>query len=85
MKDGDGTLPGLEKPFLENAVDMVFWGHVHAYERTYPVANLTVYKTGNPYNDPKAPVYICTGAGGNQEGITDYRDPPSPFSAQRYF
>uniref|UniRef100_A0A914DI15 Purple acid phosphatase n=1 Tax=Acrobeloides nanus TaxID=290746 RepID=A0A914DI15_9BILA len=83
MKDGDSTVPGLEKPYLDNAVDMVFWGHVHSYERTYPVANMTAYKDGNPYHNPKAPVYICTGGAGSQEGHTNFKHSPSPWSAQR--
>jgi hypothetical protein len=37
-------------------------GHVHAYERTFPVYNYTVNKCGT--------VHITIGDGGNSEGIS---------------
>jgi len=53
----------FEKLFYEYNVDVVFSGHVHAYERTVPI-----YKG---VENQKGPVYITNGAGGTQEGLAD--------------
>lgn len=50
----------MEPLLNEYKVNIIFSGHVHAYERTYPV-----YK--NNLND-RSPVYITIGDGGNIEG-----------------
>ena len=50
-----------EPIFMDFGIDLVISGHVHAYERTYPV-----YKN-NVTND--APRYITIGDGGNHEGL----------------
>jgi predicted phosphodiesterase len=53
----------MEQLFYENNVNIVFSGHVHSYERSYPV-----YKNNtNLYG----PVYITIGDGGNLEGHDD--------------
>jgi len=53
----------MEQLFYDNNVNIVFSGHVHAYERSYPV-----YKNNtNLYG----PVYITIGDGGNLEGHDD--------------
>ena len=58
-----------------NNVNIVFSGHVHAYERTYPV-----YKNRT---DKYAPVYITIGDGGNLEGLDNkYYEQPK-WSAYR--
>ena len=54
----------MEPVLFAHGVDLVFAGHVHAYERMFPVyANIT-NKTG-------APTYINIGDGGNREGPAD--------------
>jgi len=51
------------EPLLrEFKVDLFFAGHVHSYERTYPIYNSTVQ--GTSYVNPNATVYIVNGAGG---------------------
>ncbi|OIT30469.1 PREDICTED: purple acid phosphatase 15 [Nicotiana attenuata] len=49
----------MEDLLYEYGVDLVFNGHVHAYERSNRVYNYTL--------DPCGPVYITVGDGGNRE------------------
>lgn len=55
------TRSWAEVLFIKYAVDAVFAGHVHAYERNGGVAY------GTP--SPNAPIYITVGNGGNHEGL----------------
>ncbi|KAJ1415662.1 Metallo-dependent phosphatase-like protein [Ochromonadaceae sp. CCMP2298] len=55
-----------EDIFYENHVNLVFYGHVHSYQRTYPVYNETVAQFD--YSAPTAPTYLLQGASGNREG-----------------
>jgi hypothetical protein len=60
----------LEDLFKEYDVDLYLCGHVHAYERQWPVyKNQVLAKT---YAPPESTVYIVDGAGGCPEGLTDY-------------
>jgi len=54
-----------EDILLRHKVDLVIGGHVHAYERTYPVAKEA--STQRDYVNPSAPTYIVQGASGNRE------------------
>ncbi|CAN4107495.1 unnamed protein product [Withania somnifera] len=82
------TMRVIYEPWFVNAkVDMVFAGHVHAYERSKRVSNID-YKLINgectPANNPSAPVYITVGDGGNIEGLTTEMTEPQPnYSAYR--
>ena len=67
-----------EKQLFEGKVDLVLMGHVHAYERTWPVFNSQ--PTGTSYDRPAAPVYIVNGAGGNRENNGPVRG-DKPWSA----
>merc|ERR1719198_2813901 len=60
MAEGHNMRQSMEPILHAHAVDFVFVGHVHAYERTRPI-----YK-----NETKCdgPVYITIGDGGNHEG-----------------
>uniref|UniRef100_A0A0N5BY08 Metallophos domain-containing protein n=1 Tax=Strongyloides papillosus TaxID=174720 RepID=A0A0N5BY08_STREA len=65
LRVGHKSIPGLEKYFYKYGVHLVFCGHEHTYQRTYPVYNRTVYKSlEQGYHNPPAPVHILTGAGG---------------------
>ncbi|KAG2505743.1 hypothetical protein JM16_009248, partial [Phytophthora kernoviae] len=73
----------FEKLFIKYKVDLVYQGHVHAYERHYPTANNTavmdgVSKDGKTYTNPQAPVHVIAGMAGNSEGLYQFKDPPSP-------
>lgn len=57
----------LEEVFMKYHVNLVLQGHVHAYERSYPVYNETLVSTN--YLSPAAPTYILQGASGNREVV----------------
>ncbi|KAL4420451.1 hypothetical protein ABPG75_010107 [Micractinium tetrahymenae] len=61
FKEGDTFLSIYEDIFYANQVDLVYSGHVHAYERTRGV-----YKY---QPDPCGPMYTLIGDGGNIEGL----------------
>ncbi len=65
----------FEPIFYKYGVNIVFTGHVHAYERTWPVY-------ANEIN-PNAPVYIVIGDGGNNEGHAYTYLPQPKWSAYR--
>lgn len=69
------------------SVDIVYAGHVHAYERTYPVSN-TQYDIVNglctPVYNASSPTYVTIGDGGNIEGLAGIFTQPQPaYSAYR--
>ncbi|KAE9275846.1 hypothetical protein PR003_g29221, partial [Phytophthora rubi] len=73
----------FEELFIKYKVDLVLQGHVHAYERHYPTANNSaimagVSKDDMTYTNPKAPVYVISGAAGGPEGHFKCKNPPSP-------
>ncbi|CAJ1355276.1 unnamed protein product, partial [Effrenium voratum] len=59
----------LEPLFMKHQVDLFLGGHLHNYERTWPVAhNLTVARS---YTDVGATVHVVIGNAGDVEGLTD--------------
>ncbi|KAG7375912.1 hypothetical protein PHYPSEUDO_014892 [Phytophthora pseudosyringae] len=73
----------FEKLLIKYKVDLVYQGHVHAYERHYPTANSKAIMTGvskdsKTYTNPKAPVHVIAGIAGNSEGLYQFKNPPSP-------
>lgn len=63
-------------------VALVLSGHMHGYERTWPVdSNGKV--AGRDYRDPKAPVYVVTGGSGAHRLLYSYGDPAPDWSAFR--
>ena len=57
----------LEPLFLKHAVDVVFQGHQHNYERTAATFNgtvMTLPDANNTYHAPTAPIYIVQGNSG---------------------
>ncbi len=64
----------LEEIIMENKVDIVLAGHVHAYERLYPIYDgkvdtESINNDKSIYNNPKYPVHLVCGSGGNREGF----------------
>ncbi|MHA1674395.1 MAG: purple acid phosphatase family protein [Promethearchaeota archaeon] len=52
--------------FDDNDVDIVFNGHCHLYERSFPVSSNGTISSNERYNyyDPDNPIYVVTGAAG---------------------
>ncbi|KAM1264467.1 hypothetical protein ACFX2J_034270 [Malus domestica] len=85
--EGETMRVQFESWFVQHKVDVVFAGHVHAYERSERVSNIANnLENGkcSPVKDQSAPVYITIGDGGNIEGLaTNMRDPQPDYSAYR--
>ncbi|CAL8470424.1 g9966 [Coccomyxa elongata] len=72
----DDMLEAMEEVLFQHGVDVVFAGHVHAYERGHRTYKGERHECG--------PVYINIGDGGNREGLAETYDDPQPgWSAYR--
>ena len=69
----------LEDTFYDEGVDLVINGHIHAYQRSYPVYREAV--RSQEYWDARAPVHIVQGASGNREGQKGTINTDAPWSA----
>jgi len=65
----------FEEIFKTYNVDIFFSGHVHNYQRLYPIYQNQITSKG--YNDPSSTMYIVSGAAGNIEGFEDFN--PNPW------
>uniref|UniRef100_A0A0D9Y1T9 Purple acid phosphatase n=1 Tax=Leersia perrieri TaxID=77586 RepID=A0A0D9Y1T9_9ORYZ len=85
--EGEPMRVEFERMAVDARVDLVFSGHVHAYERSFRVSNLRYNITDGlctPVRDRRAPVYVTIGDGGNIEGPADEMTWPQPaYSAFR--
>jgi len=72
----------FEDMFNENLVNLVYFGHVHAYERTYPVYNCEV---SGSYQTPGAPIYVLAGCAGAlwNDHQRDWTNPQPSWSGYR--
>ncbi len=66
----------LEETLHDNKVDLILSGHVHAYERLYPIYNGEIDKKSvnedkTIYKNPKYPVHIVCGAAGSRQKLYD--------------
>ncbi|PON52009.1 Acid phosphatase [Parasponia andersonii] len=72
--EGESMRVVYESWFVEYKVDVVFSGHVHAYERSERISNIA-YNIVNgictPKSDQSAPVYVTIGDGGNLKRTGD--------------
>ncbi|CAI0423574.1 unnamed protein product [Linum tenue] len=74
--EGEDMRKAMEGLLYKARVDVVFAGHVHAYERFTRVYNNNA--------DPRGPVYITIGTGGNHEGLElNFKTPGSRLSLYR--
>jgi len=69
----------FEDIFYENNIDMFICGHVHSYERFYPVYKDKLEQSS--YDNPRAPTYIVAGNSGNIEGHTTLINNPPDYLA----
>jgi hypothetical protein len=68
--EGDAMKAAMETLLYNAGVDLVYAGHVHAYERSY--------RTYQGLANPAGPYYITIGDGGNREGLADTWMSPQP-------
>ncbi|XP_062117572.1 purple acid phosphatase 22-like isoform X2 [Humulus lupulus] len=74
--EGESMRKALEELLYKARVDVVFAGHVHAYERFTRIYNKEAESCG--------PMYVTIGDGGNREGLAlTFQNPPSPLSLFR--
>jgi hypothetical protein len=74
----------LEPLFVQAKVDVVLWGHEHAYERMHAVVNGSVVSRSTR-TPPHAPINLVLGMGGadNSCALESTPPPPSPPSMRR--
>ncbi|KAM1149951.1 hypothetical protein FF1_030546 [Malus domestica] len=74
--EGDSMMAAMEPLLYAASADIVFAGHVHAYERTKRV--------NNGKSDTCGAVHITIGDGGNKEGLAHkYKNSPPEWSVFR--
>lgn len=72
----------MEPLFVKAKVDLVLWGHEHAYERIHPAINGTV--VGRSTTNPAAPINLVLGMGGADSSyMSGWREPPPEWIAHR--
>ncbi|WCJ29983.1 purple acid phosphatase 26 [Euphorbia peplus] len=85
--EGESMRAAFEAWFIHHKVDVIFAGHVHAYERSYRISNIHYNVSSGeryPKPDKSAPVYITVGDGGNKGGLNGkFIDPQPDYSAFR--
>lgn len=59
----------MEAILQENSADLFLAGHLHNYERSWPVFKGNV--TAKSYSDPDSPVHVVIGMAGDVEGLTN--------------
>ncbi|KAI7751662.1 hypothetical protein M8C21_004094, partial [Ambrosia artemisiifolia] len=74
--EGESMRLAMEELLYNSGVDMVFAGHVHAYERFTRVYDNSA--------TPCGPIHITIGDGGNREGLAmTYKEPSPSISLYR--
>ncbi|XP_058739068.1 purple acid phosphatase 22-like [Vicia villosa] len=74
--EGESMREAMEELLYNARVDLVFAGHVHAYERFTRIYDDKADSCG--------PMYVTIGDGGNREGLAlKFKSPPSPLSLFR--
>ncbi|KAL5976370.1 putative purple acid phosphatase 20 [Asimina triloba] len=78
--EGDPMRDAMEDLLYKARVDVVFAGHVHAYERFFRgcVSLLVQARVSGGRADPCGPVHMTIGDGGNREGLANKFLEPKP-------
>jgi len=72
---------GLEELFVKAGVDLYLSGHVHNYERMWPVSNYSSPR--QHYEQPQAPTHLVIGSAGCWYGPQNFSPWQPEFSAKR--
>ena len=81
-KTPENLQKAFEELFHTYDVDIYLTGHVHAYERSWPIYNNEVMQKN--YSRPGSTVHLVNGAAGNVENhSSDMKTPPPDFTAFR--
>jgi len=82
---GGALLRYLEPLLIKYKVDLILTGHMHCYERTYPVNNGTIHATPGQkvFTNPDLPIYIVQGTAGALI-VETWVTPQPVWSAFRY-
>lgn len=78
---GKNRVAPLELLFNQQGVDFYFAGHMHSYERMWPVYREQTL--AHNYHNPESPVYLIGGSPGCQEKLDRFDWTPYPWSAFR--
>jgi len=73
---------GLEPLLYDMGVDVYFSGHMHSYERFYPVYREQLLTQS--YHKSPSPIHIVAGAAGGRENLDSFDDVVYPYSAVRF-
>ncbi|OWZ11514.1 Iron/zinc purple acid phosphatase [Phytophthora megakarya] len=76
LQDNMYVVAAFEDLLVKYEVDVVVTAHQHYYERQSPIRNNTAILEGvssdfKTYTNPKAPVYIVSGAAGTVDGLSN--------------
>lgn len=69
--------PVLEPLLTQYKVDLFLAGHLHNFERTWPIIGSGQVEQYS-YNAPRSPVHCVIGGAGDNEGLTNRWEPRSP-------
>ncbi|TKR62171.1 hypothetical protein L596_026165 [Steinernema carpocapsae] len=86
IRNGASGLPGLETPLSKNGVDLSFFGHMHSYERMWPVFRDKVYRDNqsiDSQHNVMTPIHIVSGSGGTTHSPHTHQDDREDYSAIR--
>lgn len=70
-----------EAMYKNYSVGVSMCGHIHNYERTFPVYNNRT--STQSYDNPPTPFYLVNGAAGNREGQASFESTTDDWSAKR--